>query len=68
VSLKIIHILFICGSILVTLVFGDWCLRAYLADKSTQYLVLGLLDLAAMCGLLVYIYWFVQKVRSGGFK
>lgn len=68
VSLKIIHILFICGSILVALLFGDWCLRAYLAEKSAQYLVFGLLDLAAMAALVVYIFWFVRKVRSGSFK
>ena len=67
-SLKIIHILFICGSIMVTLVFGEFCLRTYLAEKNVQYLIFGLLDLAAMGGLLVYIYWFVRKVRGGGFK
>lgn len=66
-SLKSIHILFICASIILALWFGQWCLHSYGEEKAGSYLVLGILDLLALGGLIAYIVWFVRKLRSGVF-
>ena len=68
VSLKAIHVLFIACSILLTLGFGDWCLQSYFREKQTMYLLFALLSVAALGGLVAYIFWFAKKLKSGAFK
>lgn len=67
-SLKVIHVLFIVCSILLTLGFGGWCLQTYLQEKQTMYLIFALLSVVALGGLVAYMFWFARKLKSGAFK
>lgn len=66
-SLKIIHILFITLSTLLTLGFGIWCLGEH-SERNNFHLILGLLSFAATVALIVYGVWFLKKLKHGGFR
>jgi len=63
-SLKAFHVVFISASILLSLGFGVWEMRAWLEARATLDLVLGSLSLLAGVGLLVYGRYFLKKLRN----
>jgi hypothetical protein len=63
-SLKTFHILFITISILLTLAFGDWWLRLFIAMGKPLYGLLSVLSLAVVAALFGYLGWFVAKAQS----
>ena len=67
-SLKQFHILFIAISTLLAMGFGEWCVQAYLAGESNGYLAFGVLSYVAVGILIVYAWWFIEKMRASGLK
>lgn len=67
-SLKAIHILFITLSTLLTLGFGAWCMRTHFAEGNGLFLTFGLFSFAAAVALVAYGFWFLRKLKHGGFR
>ncbi len=64
VSLTKFHIAFITASVVLALLFGWWCVDAFLGQGGAAYLVFGILSFGAALGLIVYGEWFLRKMRS----
>ncbi len=56
-GIKNIHIVFICASILISVVFGFWGLK-------NDYHALGYVSLVLAIGLIVYGVSFFKKIRA----
>lgn len=63
-SLKAFHIFFIVVSILFAFGFGAWGLRAHEAGLDGMILGLSLVSLVAGIGLIVYLVFFLRKLRN----
>jgi len=64
VSLKTIHIVFICASCLMTLFFGGWAWMEYFGpDGSRMDLIYGITAIIALGGLLAYGKYFLNKLK-----
>lgn len=55
-SLKAFHVFFISISIALSIGFGFWALE--------RYVVLSALSLAAGVSLVVYLFWFLKKLKN----
>ncbi len=63
-SLKAIHIVFICASSLMTVLFGVWAWRQYFSPEgSTADLIYGILSIIAVAGFLAYGRYFLRKLK-----
>jgi len=58
-SLKAFHLVFILLSILFSFVFGVWGVM----NGGTAELVMGILSLAGMVGMSVYLFVFLKKFK-----
>ena len=63
-SLKIVHILFIALSVILSAGLGAWGVQRYLADGSLQALGFGLLFFLTGAVLLVYGIHFWKNVQQ----
>lgn len=63
-SLRAFHLFFIAVSILLALGFGVWELRSFARQGLPSDLVLGLLSLAAVVGLVLYLRAVLRKFRN----
>lgn len=63
-SLKSFHIVFISLSIVVSIMFGIWCLTSETADAGRALTVAGWFSLALSIILMVYGWWFLQKIKK----
>ena len=61
VDLRNFHIVFICASILLCLMFGAWALNR----GEAGYVVAGIVSVGAGFGLVLYGQWFLRKMKSG---
>jgi len=62
-SLRTFHIIFIVCSIIVTIGFGYWAMRHFQQHQTPAYLWTGVISFIAAIGLMVYEYFFLQKVK-----
>ncbi len=62
-SLKVVHLFFICTAILLSLGFGVWSFRQYLAVSQGMYLFLGILSTVVGLVLIYYGMRFWQKMK-----
>lgn len=63
-SLKAFHIAFVIFSVLFSLGFGAWSLRAFNLTGDGLMLALCLASFLAGGGLIVYGVWFFRKLRG----
>jgi len=67
-SLKAFHVVFISLASALAFGFGAWMLRAYRSPEGVPGdLVWGLVSLAAGCGLLLYEFFFLKKLKNVSF-
>ena len=60
VSLKSFHIFFILVSVILTLIFGGWCIK----QEGTIYLVSAILSFILGVSLSLYLFFFIKKMRN----
>lgn len=65
-SLKAVHIFFILLSITLAAGFGAWAVRNYQATGNGVNLMLGIASFVSAAALLVYLVWFLFKMRRLG--
>jgi hypothetical protein len=63
-SLKIIHLLFVALSVILTAFFAAWAAGQYRVEHEAGYLVTAAVSLAAGAGLVVYGAAFQRKTRQ----
>ncbi len=63
-SLKIFHIVFIALSVTLSAGLGAWGIQSFMAEGSTQGLVVGILFFLTGAVLLVYGIRFWKKMRE----
>lgn len=63
-SLKAFHIFFILVSVVLALGFGFWGIRDYQASQNLLNLFLGIASLAGGGALIIYLFWFLGKMRK----
>ena len=66
-SLKAVHIAFICVSTLLAFGFGVWLLQMFLVNKSTVFIIGSVLSCASGFGLIVYGIKFLKKLKHVSF-
>ena len=62
-SLKNFHILFISVSVVLAIGFGAWSVYTHTQESGTAWLVMGVLSLGVGVALVVYGFWFLQKIK-----
>lgn len=62
-SLRALHICFITLSIFLAFGFGLWGLHDYDRSKTVVHLWLGMASFAGAVLLVVYLYWFLAKMK-----
>ena len=65
-SLKAVHVFFICASIILCFMVGAWSLQQYRLAGETGSLSLAVVFYASGVGLVFYGLWFVRKIRELG--
>lgn len=63
-SLKAIHILFICASMVLCLGFGGWALSNYMDYDGTVNLIYAIGSAVAFLALAAYGAYFLRKLRK----
>jgi hypothetical protein len=64
VSLKAFHVLFILLSIVLSGGFGCWSLERHSATREILYLFFAGMSFSGAVLLIVYLIWFLSKMRS----
>lgn len=67
-SLKAFHVVFIAVSLLLTIGFGVWAVKAYLSTGDATTLAMGVGSFASTILLSVYGVWFLRKLRGISFE
>lgn len=65
-SLKALHICFIVLAVGLSIGLGAWALREFSASGDTAHLALGGGGFALAGGLVIYLVWFLIKMRKAG--
>jgi hypothetical protein len=64
-SLKAFHIIFICLSTALALLFGVWAVEHFVkGEASGLELTLGIISLALVPALIIYGKYFLRKLRG----
>jgi len=63
-SLKTFHIFFIIASILLSDFFGFWQTKVALATHSKVDWFLAILSFLVSSALVVYLFWFIRKMKK----
>ncbi len=63
-SLKAFHFALITISVLLSSYFGVWCFQSYTDNQQTGYLVSSIGSFVCALGLVVYLGWFVRKLKD----
>jgi predicted membrane protein len=63
-GLRIIHLVFVACSVVLTVFFAIWAVNAYLNNQGAVYAIAALLSLAASAALVVYGMRFQKKTRN----
>ncbi len=66
-SLKLVHIIFISASALLSFWFGVWSVNIYRSIGGTSYLVMGITSLGLGVLLIFYGKRFLQKLKHVSF-
>ncbi len=65
-SLKVVHVCFVLLATALMAGFGFWGVRDYPASGKGIYFVLGVASFVAGGLLLVYLFWFLSKMKKAG--
>lgn len=63
-SLKAFHFALITISILLMGYFGVWCFQGYSDNQQVEYLVSSIGSFMLATGLVIYLGWFVRKLKD----
>ena len=66
-GLKAFHVFFILGSITLSIGFGIWGIREYLASGGALTLTMAIGSLAGGAVLVGYSRWFLRKLKGIGY-
>ncbi|MEK6797543.1 MAG: hypothetical protein AABZ12_01110 [Planctomycetota bacterium] len=66
-SLKAVHILFVCASMFLCAGFGAWAVGEFRTTRDLGTLLWGVGAFAIGVGMMVYGRWFLKKLRGVGY-
>lgn len=65
-SLKFVHIFFICTAILLCLLLAVWSVAQFFAEGDLTLMVLGIVSALLAVALVIYGIKFLQKLKNLG--
>lgn len=65
-SLKGFHFVFMSLSVSLVAIFGIWCFQQYGNSDQSGYLVTGLVSFILIPFLILYLNWFLKKLKGVG--